>query len=114
MNACKEVPVDSDWEFEFDARRKNAATGNAEVATGLSGVSGYFVRQIGDSPLGSTQVTLNERANTQGRYSGICDAAAMTAALSGLTGTLGYQVFDVDGDRITHERVIFVKSGEPR
>lgn len=113
MSGSETVPVNSDWEYEYDATRKATTTGNKEAAHGLSSVTAFFCLSEGGAAISGTTVTLVERSAKDGRYYGICDAAAMTTALTAYIGQRIYECFTVAGDRVTHEPVIVTKSSEP-
>jgi len=89
----KTIYLDSDWEFEYRATRKNATTGALEPATGLAGLTGRLSLTDGGATIHATMsVALAERGTT-GIYFGVLEGDNLRTQLLALVGTVVYEVF---------------------
>lgn len=105
------VPLDNDYEYEYDVTRKATTTGEREAAKGLSSVTAHFSATDGGADIGSTETTLTERSAKDGRYYGILDKAQLNTDLTAYLGQTIYEVFVVDGDAETSTPVIVTPTG---
>lgn len=89
----KTIYLDSDWELEYRATRKNATTGVPEPATGLGGLTGRLSATDGGAAIHATMsVALTERGTT-GIYFGVLQGDDLRTRLAALVGTVVYEVF---------------------
>lgn len=97
----KSVSLANDWEAEYRATRKNAATGTLEPATGLSSLTARLSLTDGGAAIHSTlNVALIERGAT-GIYSGVMLGPDLQTQLNALAGTVIYEVFAVGTSVLT-------------
>lgn len=90
----KDLPLDNDFEFEYQALRKNASTGALEPATGLAGLTCRISLTDGGAAVdASLLVSAAERAGAPGQYFGVFQGDALRAHLTS-PGTC----FEVFGD----------------
>jgi hypothetical protein len=107
------VPLDNDWEFEYDVTRKATTTGEYEPAADLSSVSAHFSLTDGGSAIAGTSTALTERSAKDGRYFGILNMSALNTALSALVDTPVFEVFVVSGDAETSRECVVRSTREP-
>lgn len=103
------VPIDQDWEFEYDLTRKNTDTGELEAADGAS-MTAHFALTSGGAAIGSTSTALTERASKAGRYFGILADSTLTTDLAAYVGQTVYEVYLVGSDEVESRRVTVVAS----
>lgn len=96
----KQVAVDGNsWEFEWKARKRNAASGDLEPATGLT-VSAWFSATEGGAEIDVTvKIALAERSGEPGTYFGVCPGSAIKAKMANLAGRTAWEVFG-DGSNV--------------
>jgi len=95
----KTINLDNDWEFEYRATRKNAATGTLEPATGLTGLNGRLSATDAGAAIDPLlSVSLSERGST-GIYYGVVQGDDLRSKLVGYVGTTVYEVFG-DGTNV--------------
>jgi hypothetical protein len=89
----KSISLDNDYEPEYRATRKNAATGAIEAATGLTGLSARLSATDGGAAIHATMsVNLTERGST-GIYFGVLQGDDLRTQLAALAGSVVYEVF---------------------
>lgn len=94
----KSIVLDNDWEIEYKATRKNAATGTLEPATGLTGLYGQLsATDAGAAIDPSLKVTLTERGVT-GIYFGTLQGDALRTVLA--AAYVGQVIYEVFGDGV--------------
>ena len=82
----------NDQEFEYELDQKNASTGLAEAATGLSGLTcHYATTKTGATIDASLSVAASERGTT-GRYFGVHQGSDLTTHLAALEGQRVFRV----------------------
>ena len=92
----KSISLDNDYEPEYRATRKNAATGAIEAATGLTGLSARLSATDGGAPIHATMsVNLTERGTT-GIYFGVLEGDNLRTQLN--PTYVGQVIFEVFGD----------------
>jgi len=82
----------NDQEFEYELDQKNASTGLAEAATGLSGLTcHYAATKTGATIDASLSVSASERGST-GRYYGVHQGSDLTTYLAAYVGKRVFRV----------------------
>lgn len=97
----KSITLDNDWEPEYKATRKNAATGTLEPATGLAGLSARLSATDSGAAIHATMsVALTERGAT-GIYAGVILGPDLRTQLAALAGQVIYEVFAIGTSVLT-------------
>jgi len=82
----------NDQEFEYELDQKNASTGLAEAATGLSGLTcHYALTKTGATIDASLSVAASERGTT-GRYFGVHQGGDLTTHLEAFEGQRVFRI----------------------
>ncbi len=99
----------NDQEFEYELDRKNATTGLAEDAAGLSGITcHYALTKTGATIHASLSVSASERGST-GRYYGVHQGSDLTTNLAAYEGRRIFRVL-VKGTDIHAYTTVLVKA----
>ena len=99
----------NDQEFEYELDQKNATTGLAEAATGLSGItSHYALTKTGATIHASLSVSASELGTT-GRYFGVHQGNDLTTHLAAYEGRRIFRVL-VKGTDIHAYTTVLVKA----
>jgi hypothetical protein len=92
-----EIALDNDFEPEYDVTRKASATGLAEAATGLTGLTAHIAATDEGATIdASLSVSASERSATAGRYYAVIPGADLRTHLAGYIGRKVWVIFGDD------------------
>ncbi len=102
----------NDAEFEYELDQKNASTGLAEAATGLSGLTCFYsATKTGATIHASLSVSASERSAT-GRYFGVHQGSDLTAHLASFLNKRVFRILAKGTDIHAYTTVTVVEARE--